>query len=78
MKVVADANEGLDCVSRDAVEIGWCIAEALGQRASHLEMELDVRVLGDPAIHRFHFGFEVLQVENGRHVMLPVKPLWKR
>jgi hypothetical protein len=48
----------VDGFARDRVEVGGCIAEPLGERAPHLEVELAVRIEGHVAIHRLHFLLE--------------------
>src|SRR6266851_9446369 len=64
VKIVADAGKRFDCIRRYAVEISWRVAEALGHRAAHLEVEFSIRIFGDAPIHRLHLGFEFLRVER--------------
>ena len=64
VEVVADAGEGVDGFGRDAVEVGGAVAEPLGQRPAHLEVELAVRVLGDVAVHRLDLGSSSLRLTS--------------
>ena len=70
VKIVANAGERFDCFRRDAIEISRRVAETLGHRAAHLEVEFSVRILGDAAVHRLHLGFQFLGIEarDCRHV----------
>jgi hypothetical protein len=58
MKIVVDAGERVDRLTRDPVDIPRPVAEALGQRAPHLEVIGAVRSFGDIAVHCLDLGFE--------------------
>ena len=64
VEIIADAGKRFDRLGGNAVEIGERVAEPLGQRAAHFEMEFSVRLFGDAAVHRLHLGFEFLRIES--------------
>jgi len=49
---VPDAGVRAQRLGRDGVQPLRRVAEALGQRAAHLEVEVAARVAGDVAVHR--------------------------
>ena len=64
MKIVANAGERIDRLPRDLVEIRHPVAEALGQRAPHLEVISAVRSFGDIAVHCLDLGFEFAGIKS--------------
>src|SRR5689334_24612765 len=64
MEVVANTGKRVDCLFRDAIQVGRRIAEALGHGSTHLEVELAMRILGDAAVHCLYLGLEFLRVET--------------
>ena len=64
MKIVVDAGERVDRLTRDPVDIPRPVAEALGQRAPHLEVIGAVRSFGDIAVHCLDLGFEFAGIKS--------------
>ena len=64
LEVVTDAGERIDRRGGDPIEIGRRVAEALGERAPHLEMELSVRVLSDALVHVLDLGFNCVGIDG--------------
>ena len=62
---VADAGKRVDGLRRHAIEIGRRVSEPLRHRASHLEMELAVGVLGDVRVHALDLLLEGRAIDGG-------------
>ena len=69
MEVITDAGKGLDRRCGNTVKVYPRIAETLGHRAPHLEVEIAVRILGDAPLHRLYLGFQLFGVERHNVVM---------
>jgi hypothetical protein len=77
MEIVADTGERLDRLFRDAIQIGRCVAKALGHGSTHLEMELAMRVFRDASVHRLDLGLEFLRIErDGAAMMFLLEKNW--
>ena len=71
---VADAGERVDRRSRDPVQVGGLVAQALGQRPPGLEVDLAVGLERDLLVHALHALFELdrVQLTNlGGHLTVP-------
>src|SRR4051812_7302836 len=74
---MTDSGKRFDGFSRDPVEIGGRVAEALGHGAAHLEVELAARVRRDLAVHLFDLALELARVDLGVHARKLRERQWR-